>query len=118
MFLLLEVIASLVIICSELTKEIPALIIFTNLLISRYRRKRDKLVEKVASAPIPTMWGPFKANCYKSTLDGTEHIAMVKVSKSQLEYSIVESVFYFPLFPSSSMRYNFCHTLLFEGRFL
>lgn len=44
----------------------------------RYRRKRDKLVEKAAGAPIPTMWGPFKAYCYKSMLDGVEHIAMVK----------------------------------------
>ncbi|GMP25979.1 hypothetical protein CsSME_00002607 [Camellia sinensis var. sinensis] len=44
----------------------------------RYRRKRDKLVEKAADAPIPTMWGPFKAYCYRSLLDGIEHIAMVK----------------------------------------
>lgn len=86
MFLLLEVIASLVIIYFELTKEVPVLIIFTNLLITRYRRKRDKLVEKAAGAPIPTMWGPFKAYCYKSMLDGVEHIAMVKVSKSNFFY--------------------------------
>ncbi|KAE9450025.1 hypothetical protein C3L33_18080, partial [Rhododendron williamsianum] len=44
----------------------------------RYRRKRDKLVEKAADAPIPTMWGPFKSYCYRSLLDGIEHIAMVK----------------------------------------
>ncbi|GMN58946.1 hypothetical protein TIFTF001_028036 [Ficus carica] len=44
----------------------------------RYRRKRDKLVERSAEAPIPTMWGPFKAYCYKSMIDGIEHIAMVK----------------------------------------
>ncbi|KAF8404654.1 hypothetical protein HHK36_009542 [Tetracentron sinense] len=44
----------------------------------RYRRKRDKLVERAAAAPIPTMWGPFKAYCYRSMLDGIEHIAMVK----------------------------------------
>ncbi|OAY35779.1 bifunctional riboflavin biosynthesis protein RIBA 1, chloroplastic isoform X1 [Manihot esculenta] len=44
----------------------------------RYRRKRDKLVELSAAAPIPTMWGPFKAYCYRSFLDGIEHIAMVK----------------------------------------
>lgn len=45
----------------------------------RYRRKRDKLIERAAAAPIPTMWGPFTAHCYKSILDGIEHIAMVKV---------------------------------------
>lgn len=44
----------------------------------RFRRKRDKLVELAGSAPIPTMWGPFAAYCFKSVLDGTEHIAMVK----------------------------------------
>ncbi|KAK9228614.1 hypothetical protein WN944_021566 [Citrus x changshan-huyou] len=44
----------------------------------RYRRKRDRLVELAAAAPIPTMWGPFKAHCYRSLLDGIEHIAMVK----------------------------------------
>ncbi|KAJ6413651.1 hypothetical protein OIU84_006452 [Salix udensis] len=44
----------------------------------RYRRKRDRLVELAAAAPIPTMWGPFKAYCYRSLLDGIEHIAMVK----------------------------------------
>ena len=49
-------------------------------LIDRYRRKRDRLVELAAAAPIPTMWGPFKAYCYRSLLDGIEHIAMVKVS--------------------------------------
>ncbi|XP_057970570.1 bifunctional riboflavin biosynthesis protein RIBA 1, chloroplastic-like isoform X2 [Malania oleifera] len=44
----------------------------------RYRRKREKLVARAAAAPIPTMWGPFKAYCFKSQLDGIEHIAMVK----------------------------------------
>ncbi|XP_028753102.1 bifunctional riboflavin biosynthesis protein RIBA 1, chloroplastic-like, partial [Neltuma alba] len=44
----------------------------------RYRRKRDKLVELVSVARIPTMWGPFAAYCYRSLLDGIEHIAMVK----------------------------------------
>ncbi|KAL7003000.1 Bifunctional riboflavin biosynthesis protein RIBA 1, chloroplastic [Sarracenia purpurea var. burkii] len=44
----------------------------------RYRRKRDKLVERASAANIPTMWGPFTAYCYRSLLDGIEHIAMVK----------------------------------------
>ncbi|XP_010531361.1 PREDICTED: monofunctional riboflavin biosynthesis protein RIBA 2, chloroplastic [Tarenaya hassleriana] len=44
----------------------------------RYRRKRERLVELAAAAPIPTMWGPFKAYCFRSLLDGVEHIAMVK----------------------------------------
>ncbi|TKY71488.1 Bifunctional riboflavin biosynthesis protein RIBA 1 [Spatholobus suberectus] len=44
----------------------------------RYRRKRDKLVDRASAARIPTMWGPFTAYCYRSLLDGIEHIAMVK----------------------------------------
>lgn len=44
----------------------------------RYRRKRDQLVERSSAARIPTMWGPFTSYCYKSLLDGIEHIAMVK----------------------------------------
>lgn len=50
------------------------------IMICRYRRKRDKLVDRSAGARIPTMWGPFTAYCYRSILDGIEHIAMVKVS--------------------------------------
>ncbi|XVF44812.1 hypothetical protein PTKIN_Ptkin02bG0154300 [Pterospermum kingtungense] len=44
----------------------------------RYRRKRDKLIDLAGAARIPTMWGPFTAYCYRSQLDGIEHIAMVK----------------------------------------
>ncbi|KAG5226639.1 bifunctional riboflavin biosynthesis protein [Salix suchowensis] len=44
----------------------------------KYRRKTDKLVEHASAAQIPTMWGPFTAHCYRSILDGIEHIAMVK----------------------------------------
>ena len=49
------------------------------LMIYRYRRKTDKLIDRAAAARIPTMWGPFTAYCYRSILDGIEHIAMVKV---------------------------------------
>ncbi|KAF5731929.1 bifunctional riboflavin biosynthesis protein RIBA 1 chloroplastic-like [Tripterygium wilfordii] len=44
----------------------------------RYRRKTDKLVDFAGNARIPTMWGPFTAYCYRSILDGIEHIVMVK----------------------------------------
>ncbi|KAK8952105.1 hypothetical protein KSP39_PZI004078 [Platanthera zijinensis] len=46
----------------------------------RYRRKREKLVEKVAVSRLPTKWGLFQVYCYRSKLDGTEHIAVVKGS--------------------------------------
>ncbi|MQL69339.1 hypothetical protein Taro_001643 [Colocasia esculenta] len=44
----------------------------------RYRRKRDKLVEQASVARLPIEWGDFQAYCYRSLLDGMEHIAMVK----------------------------------------
>ncbi|KAG1366552.1 Bifunctional riboflavin biosynthesis protein RIBA 1, chloroplastic [Cocos nucifera] len=44
----------------------------------RYRRKRDKLVEHVSVARLPLQWGSVQAYCYRSLLDGMEHIAMVK----------------------------------------
>ncbi|KAL1812124.1 hypothetical protein ACET3Z_022189 [Daucus carota] len=44
----------------------------------RYRRKRDQLVERSSAARIPTTWGPFTSYCYRSIIDGIEHIAMVK----------------------------------------
>ncbi|KAL8027531.1 hypothetical protein ABFX02_14G100800 [Erythranthe guttata] len=44
----------------------------------RYRRKSNRLVDQASAARIPTMWGPFTAYCYRSILDGIEHIAMVK----------------------------------------
>lgn len=37
------------------------------------------------------MWGPFTAHCYKSILDGIEHIAMVKVSVSRI-YTIFHNI--------------------------
>ncbi|XP_016470454.1 monofunctional riboflavin biosynthesis protein RIBA 3, chloroplastic-like [Nicotiana tabacum] len=44
----------------------------------RYRRKRENLVERTAVSRLPTKWGLFEAYCYRSKLDATEHIAVVK----------------------------------------
>lgn len=46
----------------------------------RYRRKREKLVERTAISLLPTKWGLFQAYCYRSKLDGTEHVAVIKGS--------------------------------------
>jgi 3,4-dihydroxy 2-butanone 4-phosphate synthase/GTP cyclohydrolase II len=43
-----------------------------------YRRKREKLVRKVAEATIPTEFGRFTASAYESLVDGRVHVAMVK----------------------------------------
>ncbi len=42
-----------------------------------YRRRREKQVEKVAEARIPTRHGEFRAVGYRSTMDRREHIALV-----------------------------------------
>ena len=41
----------------------------------RYRRRSEKLVEKFASARIPTKFGDFTAHAYRSLLDDEEHVA-------------------------------------------
>lgn len=46
--------------------------------IIRYRRQKEKLVECISSAKIPTAYGEFTALVYESKLDGMEHIALVK----------------------------------------
>ncbi|KAI3852287.1 hypothetical protein MKX03_018932 [Papaver bracteatum] len=43
-----------------------------------YRSRKDKLIEPAFPARMPTMWGPFSAYCFKSVVDGIEHVAMVK----------------------------------------
>lgn len=43
----------------------------------RYRRKRTSLVDKGATARLPTRYGVFEAHSYRSALDGIEHVAMV-----------------------------------------
>lgn len=44
----------------------------------RYRRKRERLVERTAVSHLPTKWGVFQAYSYRSKLDKTEHVAIVK----------------------------------------
>jgi len=43
-----------------------------------YRKRREKLVEKVAEAELPTKWGHFRIVTYKDILSGQEHVALVK----------------------------------------
>ncbi len=46
--------------------------------IVRYRRRREKLVEQVSLARLPTPHGDFIAFVYESKLDGIQHMALVK----------------------------------------
>ena len=50
--------------------------------IIRYRRKREKLVDFVSQARIPTEHGEFTAYVYKTKHDDIEHMALVKGSIS------------------------------------
>jgi 3,4-dihydroxy 2-butanone 4-phosphate synthase/GTP cyclohydrolase II len=43
-----------------------------------YRRRHEKLVEKVAEANLPTKYGNFTAMAYKSSVDINQHVALVK----------------------------------------
>ena len=43
-----------------------------------YRRKVDKLVEKVEEVDLPTEHGHFRLSMYKSRVTGLEHLALVK----------------------------------------
>jgi 3,4-dihydroxy 2-butanone 4-phosphate synthase/GTP cyclohydrolase II len=42
-----------------------------------YRRSNEKHVEKISSARLPTEYGEFTAYVYRSTIDGSEHMALV-----------------------------------------
>jgi 3,4-dihydroxy 2-butanone 4-phosphate synthase/GTP cyclohydrolase II len=44
----------------------------------KYRRKTEKLVERVAEAKLPTSFGEFRVIGFESKLDGEQHIALVK----------------------------------------
>ena len=67
--------------------RLPQLIEFCrkhNLLLSsiaalvEWRRHKERLVERVGSARVPTQWGEFECVAYRSTIDGIEHLAFVR----------------------------------------
>ncbi|MGI6362049.1 MAG: bifunctional 3,4-dihydroxy-2-butanone-4-phosphate synthase/GTP cyclohydrolase II [Bacillota bacterium] len=46
--------------------------------IIAWRRRHEKLVRRVVSTPLPTIYGDFQAIAYESDLDPQPHIALVK----------------------------------------
>jgi 3,4-dihydroxy 2-butanone 4-phosphate synthase/GTP cyclohydrolase II len=42
-----------------------------------YRHRREKLVEQIAAAQMPTRLGEFVAHGYRSLIDGQQHVALV-----------------------------------------
>jgi len=43
-----------------------------------YRRRTEKLIERIAEATLPTRYGTFRAIGYEATIDGAHHLALVK----------------------------------------
>lgn len=54
-----------------------------------YRRRYEKMVKKITEAKLPTSYGEFTVMAYKSSVDKTEHIAMVKGDVSGKEPVLV-----------------------------
>ena len=57
--------------------------------IISYRRAREKLVERVAEARLPTKYGEFEAISYRSIVDRDEHVALVMGRISRDEPTLV-----------------------------
>lgn len=43
-----------------------------------YRRRHEKLIQKIAEAKLPTKYGDFSAIAYRSTVDTDEQVALIK----------------------------------------
>lgn len=54
-----------------------------------YRRRKDKLVERKATARLPTRWGEFTIRVYEEQLSGKVHLAMVKGDVSGAKGALV-----------------------------
>jgi 3,4-dihydroxy 2-butanone 4-phosphate synthase / GTP cyclohydrolase II len=54
-----------------------------------HRRKREKLVRKVAEATLPTAFGEFRVHAYESLVDGRVHVAMATGEVGDGEHILV-----------------------------
>jgi 3,4-dihydroxy 2-butanone 4-phosphate synthase/GTP cyclohydrolase II len=54
-----------------------------------YRRRNEKLVQKVAEAKLPTRYGNFVAMAYRSIVDPDEHVALVMGDLSEEKPALV-----------------------------
>ncbi len=54
-----------------------------------YRRKNDRLVEKIEDVDLPTKYGHFRLQMYRSRVTGLEHLALVKGDLSDGEPALV-----------------------------
>jgi 3,4-dihydroxy 2-butanone 4-phosphate synthase / GTP cyclohydrolase II len=61
----------------ELSRKFDLKILTIKDLIA-YRRRGEKLVERMGTAKMPTAFGEFLCHAYQSTIDGQEYVAFVK----------------------------------------
>ncbi len=61
----------------EVFAEEHGLLLCTIADLIRYRRRTEKLIERVGEARLPTPWGEFRSVAYRSVLDDVEHLAFV-----------------------------------------
>ena len=54
-----------------------------------YRRRNERLVEKVEEVDMPTAWGHFRLSMYRSLSTGLEHLALIKGDVSNGEPALV-----------------------------
>lgn len=57
--------------------------------IIEHRRKREKLIKKIAATKLPTQYGEFKLFVYESLLDKNHHLALVMGNPAQGEDVLV-----------------------------
>lgn len=69
--------------------KIHGLKIITVKELIKYRRKNEKLVQKITEVQLPTEYGDFKAVGYLSLLDHQEHLALVKGNVADGEPALV-----------------------------
>jgi len=55
----------------------------------RYRSQREQLVERIATAKLPTLFGDFELYAYRYLLDDKEHLALVKGEVSGAAHVLV-----------------------------
>jgi 3,4-dihydroxy 2-butanone 4-phosphate synthase / GTP cyclohydrolase II len=46
--------------------------------LMRHRRRSERLIDKIAEAPVPTPHGTFTCQAWRSLIDGVDHIAFVR----------------------------------------
>ncbi|HEX5565093.1 MAG TPA: bifunctional 3,4-dihydroxy-2-butanone-4-phosphate synthase/GTP cyclohydrolase II [Sporosarcina sp.] len=73
---------------AEIAKRFDLCILTIKELIA-YRKKKERLVERVVDIQLPTSFGEFKACAYVETLTGREHVALVKGSIEEMEAPLV-----------------------------